>query len=184
MLEPVMKNRRIVSISSFAVCLVIAVFSIAPQARAQSSSAPTDNAALLTIKGLVKQELHLSQADLKAMPRIHVTATDHDKASHEYEGVPLTALLAKAGVPQKGELRGKNMTLVLVAEANDGYHVAFSLAETDEDFSGTQVVVVDKADGKPLGAEQGPLRLVVPGDKRQGRWLRMLKSITVAKAGE
>jgi len=35
-----------------------------------------------------------------------------------------------------------------------------------------------------VGGGPGPLRLVVPGDKRQGRWVRLLKSVTVMKAGE
>jgi len=43
---------------------------------------------------------------------------------------------------------------------------------------------VDTVNGKALGAEQGPLRLVVPGDKRQGRWVRMLKAITVVNTSE
>ena len=76
------------------------------------------------------------------------------------------------------------MTLVVVAEASDGYRAAFSLAELDGDFAGTQVIVADTEDGKPLDAQHGPLRLVVPGDKRQGRWVRMLKSITVQRIGE
>ena len=87
-------------------------------------------------------------------------------------------------MPQAGGLRGKNMTLCVVAEARDGYRAVFSLAELDPDFANEAVIVADASDGKELGAEQGPLRLVVPGDKRQGRWVRMLKSIVVAKAGE
>jgi DMSO/TMAO reductase YedYZ molybdopterin-dependent catalytic subunit len=58
------------------------------------------------------------------------------------------------------------------------------VAETDGDFAAEQVVVVDTVDGKSLGADQGPLRLVVPGDKRQARWVKMLRGITVVKAGE
>jgi DMSO/TMAO reductase YedYZ molybdopterin-dependent catalytic subunit len=138
--------------------------------------------AVLTVKGEVKQELHLSTTDLKTMPRMKVTAKDHDGTAREYEGVALQALLAKAGVSQGGELRGKNMTLVVVAEASDGYRAAFSLAELDADFGGAQVLVADLEDGKPLDAQHGPLRLVVPGDKRQGRWVRLVKTISVQKA--
>ena len=142
------------------------------------------NNALLSLKGEVKQELHLSASDLKAMPRAKVTAKDHDGKAREYDGVALQTLLAKAGVPLGSELRGKNMTLLIVAEATDGYRAVFSLAELDADFVGAQVIVADLEDGKPLDAQHGPLRLVVPGDKRQGRWVRMLKSISVQKASE
>ncbi len=148
------------------------------------TSTPFPASAALVVKGAVKQELRLTAEDLKKMPRTKATGKDHDGAAHEYEGVALQALLAKAGAPQGGELRGKNMALAVVAEASDGYRAAFSLAELDADFSDTQVIVTDAVDGKPLTAEQGPLRLVVPADKRQARWVRMLKSISVVKTVE
>jgi DMSO/TMAO reductase YedYZ molybdopterin-dependent catalytic subunit len=158
------------------------VISVVGAAVAQTPAADTGTA--LVIKGAVKQEVRLTLADLKGMSRSKVAAADHDGAVHEYEGVMLPAVLTKAGVPQGGDLRGKNLTLCVVAEASDGYRAAFSLAEMDGDFSGEKAIVVYTADGKQLGTQQGPLRLVVPGDKRQGRWVRMLKSITVVKAGE
>ena len=71
------------------------------------------------------------------------------------------------------------MALAVVAEGSDGYRAAFSLAELDDDFAAEAVLIADSVDGQPLGSDQGPFRLVVPGDKRQGRWVRMLKSITV-----
>jgi len=138
----------------------------------------------LVISGAVKQELRLGAADLKAMTRVKVTAKDHDGIARQYDGVALQTILGKAGVPQGSELRGKNMTLMVVAEASDGYRAVFSLGELDGDFAGVQVVVADTEDGKPLDAQHGPLRLVVPGDKRQGRWVRMLKSLAVQKAGD
>jgi DMSO/TMAO reductase YedYZ molybdopterin-dependent catalytic subunit len=155
----------------------------AAQTVAQAPVPAADDGVVLVVKGAVKQELRLTAADLKTLARTKVTAKDHDGAAHEYEGVALQALLGKAGTPQTSEMRGKNMTLVVIAEASDGYRALFSLAELDADFAGAQVLVADTADGKPLGAQQGPLRLVVPGDKRQARWVRMLKSIEVQSAG-
>ena len=113
------------------------------------------------------------------MPRKSVSTKGHDDQMHQYDGVPIGAALAKAGVPQGSTLRGKSMALMVVAEGSDGYRAVFSLAELDEDFASEAVLIVDSTDGQPLGADQGPLRLIVPGDKRQGRWVRMLKSITV-----
>ena len=153
-------------------------------AEAQTPAPVANSDAVLVVKGAVKQELRLTLAELKAMPRAKLTAKGHDGASHEYEGVALPALLAKAGVPQGSELRGKNMTLCVVAEAGDGYRAVFSVAEMDGYFAGEAVIVADTADGKDLSPDQGPLRLVVPGDKRQGRWVRMLKSFTVVNAGQ
>src|ERR1700737_1411962 len=86
---------------------------------AAQTAAPAADTGALVVKGAVKQELRLTAADLKAMPRAKATAKDHDGAAHEFEGVALQAVLAKAGVPQGGDLRGKNMTLCVVAEAGD-----------------------------------------------------------------
>ena len=161
----------------------IAALTLMAAAAAAQNAGNANSAAALVVKGSVKQELRLTLPELKAMPRTKVTAKGHDGSTHEYEGVTLVSLLAKAGAPQTGDLRGKNMTLCVVAEASDGYRAAFSLAELDADFAGESVVVADTVDGKDLGTEQGPLRLVVPSDKRQGRWVRLLKVLTVANAG-
>jgi DMSO/TMAO reductase YedYZ molybdopterin-dependent catalytic subunit len=182
-----LKTRHSLFIASVALAvrslpvLALAVLLVpsSPSTAAQTPSPDTTTAPALSVKGSVKQELHLTLADLKAIPRTKVTAKGHDGATHEYEGVTLTSLLAKAGAPQSGDLRGKSMSLCVLAEAGDGYRAAFSLAELDTDFAAESVLVADTADGKPLGADQGPLRLVVPGDKRQGRWVRLLKTISV-----
>jgi len=151
--------------------------------RLQAGAPHAADAAALVVKGAVKQEIRLTLAELKAMPHAKLSAKGHDGAMHEYMGVPLKSLLATAGVPMAADLRGQSMSLYIVAEAADNYRAVFSLAELDEDFAAEVVIVADTADGKELSPDQGPLRLVVPGDKRQGRWVRMLRSVTVAKAG-
>jgi len=172
-----LKTMRSLTVGMFA--LAAALSSAATLAQTPPTSAdPT----ALVVKGAVKQELHLNLADLKALPRVKVSAKGHDGSAHEYEGVALESLFAKAGVPQAGDLRGKGMALCVIAEGSDGYRVAFSLAELDADFAAESVLVADIADGKPLASDQGPLRLVVPADKRQGRWVRLLKIISVVNA--
>jgi hypothetical protein len=37
-------------------------------------------------------------------------------------------------------------------------------------------------DGKPLSETEGPLRIVVPHDKRQARWVRQVTSLTICQA--
>ena len=150
----------------------------AQSSRSASPSAQTGPSTLL-ISGAVAQDLKLTLDDLKKLPRKSVSTKGHDDQMHQYDGVPIGALLAKAGVPQGSALRGKSMALSVIAEGADGYRAVFSLAELDDDFAGETVLIVDSTDGQPLSSDQGPLRLVVPGDKRQGRWVRMLKSITV-----
>jgi DMSO/TMAO reductase YedYZ molybdopterin-dependent catalytic subunit len=98
-----------------------------------------------------------------------------------YEGVPLEALLQKAGVPQGEQVRGAAMTSYVLVEAADDYHVIFSLAELDSSFQDSEVLVADTMDGAPLAPDQGPFKLVAPHEKRPGRWVKMVKSITVGR---
>lgn len=149
--------------------------------QAQNSAAPP----VLKISGNVSSPLELSGADLKSLPRKVMTVTNpHDKKSETYEGVLLQTLLLKAGAPQGHDMRGPAMATYLLAEASDGYRALFSLAELDADFTDAQVLVADTLDSAPLGANMGPLRLVVPQDKRPARWVRMLKSLTVVQVGK
>jgi DMSO/TMAO reductase YedYZ molybdopterin-dependent catalytic subunit len=150
-----------------------------------AQTAAPGSAPALKIGGNVSNPLELSLADLKSMPRKTITVTNpHDKKSETYEGVLLQALLLKAGAPQGHDMRGAAMATYLLAEASDGYRVLFSLPELDPDFTDAQVLVADTLDGAPLGPNAGPLRLVVPQDKRPARWIRMLKSLTVAQVGK
>lgn len=152
----------------------------APPMQAPATANATAAQATLSLTGEVAQELHLTGADLKAMPRTTLTAMDaHEKQTHTFEGVTLAELLKRAGVPSGENLRGKSMTMCVVAGAADGYHAVFSLAELDASIGGVTVLVADTVDGQPIPAGQGPLRLVVPSDKRPARWVRMLQSLTV-----
>jgi len=166
------------SVAASSLGLLILSAATLAQTRPATAPAPSAPAGLL-VTGAVSQDLKLTLDDLKKLPRKSVSTKGHDDQMHQYDGVPIGAVLAKAGVPQGSALRGKSMALTVVAEGSDGYRAVFSLAELDEDFAGETVLIVDSVDGQPLGADQGPLRLMIPGDKRQGRWVRMLKSITV-----
>jgi DMSO/TMAO reductase YedYZ molybdopterin-dependent catalytic subunit len=149
-----------------------------PQPRGGSTASPAQVTSLL-VNGAVAQDLKLTLDDLRKMPRRSVSTRDHAGDMHQYDGVPIGAILAKAGVPQGAALRGKSMALTVIAEGADGYRAIFSLAELDDDFAAESVLIVDSIDGQPLAPDQGPFRLVVPGDKRPARWVRMLKSLTV-----
>ena len=135
----------------------------------------------LKITGAVKQPLTLSAEDLAAMPRASVTTTTADKAETRYEGVFLHEILKKAGVPQGEQLRGKALTTYVLAKAQDGYEVLFSLGELDPIFIDNQVLVADSANGKALLGRDGRFRLVLPKDKSGPRNVRMLTSLEVVQ---
>jgi DMSO/TMAO reductase YedYZ molybdopterin-dependent catalytic subunit len=158
-------------------CAFLWIFPSCQTATAQSSPA----SAQLKIGGAVSTPLTLTVADLKSMPRttLHVT-NPHENKTEIHEGVLLEQLLRRAGVPQGDQLRGKQMTTYVIAEAEDGYKVVFSLAELDSGIANSEVLVADTVDGAPIDAKRDPFRLVAPHDKRPARWVRMLKSITVS----
>jgi DMSO/TMAO reductase YedYZ molybdopterin-dependent catalytic subunit len=169
-----MSNRIRRAVLFYLITSALLLFSHA--ATAQTPAA----AAQIKIDGSVATQLTLTVADLKAMPRKTLKVTNpHDKKVEVYEGVALEDLLRKAGVPLGEQLRGPLMATYVVAEAEDGYRVAFSLAELDSGFLDSEIIVADTMDGAPLGPKVGPFRLVAPHEKRPARWVRMLKSITV-----
>jgi hypothetical protein len=70
------------------------------------------------------------------------------------------------------ELRGAYQTLCVVASGSDGYKVVFALADFDPAFTDHAILLADHRDGQPLNSRKGPLRLIVPNDKRHARWVR------------
>lgn len=143
-------------------------------------TAQAATAGRLTVTGDVEHALSLSIDDLRHLPRTTLKVTNpHEGKEETYEGVSVGELLKRAGVPQGSNLRGAAMATYVLAEAADGYRVTFSLAELDSDFQDSGVIVADEMNGQPMGDKVGPLRLVVPHDKRPARWVRMLETIKV-----
>ena len=144
-----------------------------------SNALAADQATVLVV-GPSGQSRSLSSADLESMSPREVTVTDpHAKQTARYRGVSLIQLLALVGTPVGESLRGKGLALHVRAEATDGYVAAFSVAELDEGFGRAEAILAFQRDGQPLANEIGPFRLVVPSDKRGGRWVRNLIKLTV-----
>ena len=144
-----------------------------------SGAAAAQSARSLTVGGEVHSPLTLSAADLAAMPRASAAVADDHGAKATYDGVPVVEILKRAGAPLGKDLRGPNMTVCVVAGGSDGYKVVFALAEFDPGFTVQVILLADRRDGKPLDAREGPLRLIVPDDRRHARWVRGAVSLTV-----
>ena len=132
------------------------------------------------VAGAVRLPLHLSAEDLAKMPRAEVR-TANNGVETVYQGVWLHEVLRKAGVPLGSELRGKALSTYVLAEAQDGYQVVFSLGELDPAFIDNQILLADTANGKALFGAQGRFRLVVPKDKPGARSVRMLTRLEVVQ---
>ena len=132
------------------------------------------------MSGDVKQPLTLTASDLAAMPRAEAI-TDNNGIQTTYEGVWLSDVLKKAGVPLGPGLRGAALAGYVLASASDGYQVLFSIGELDPDMTDGQFLLADTANGKPLFGENGAFRLVIPKDKRGARSVRLLTKIEVVQ---
>jgi hypothetical protein len=115
-------------------CLLLALGVLAAQ------DAPSS----IQITGAVKEPLTLTADDLAKMPRASVKTTSNGMET-VYEGVWLHEVLKRAGVPQGAALRGKALTSYVLAEAQDGYRVAFSLGELDPGFIDNEILLADTA---------------------------------------
>ncbi|MGA3040539.1 MAG: molybdopterin-dependent oxidoreductase [Bryobacteraceae bacterium] len=138
-----------------------------------------DVAEKLTVDGDVATPLTLTAADLAKMPHETATLAAMDGKKTAFEGVPLIEILEKAGVPFGKEMRGKALAGYVLVEAQDGYQVVFSMGELDPGLAGARVIVVDRHEGQPLSAREGPIRLVVESDKRPARSVRMVERLHV-----
>ncbi len=83
-----------------------------------------------------------------------------------YHGRSLLEVLEKGGLDVKtmaGEREAA--AAVVVATGRDGYAVVFSVGELTSNRSNPKVYLVADKDGEPLPENEGPVRLIVYGDK-------------------
>ena len=147
---------------------------------AQSTNSASDYQ--LGVSGEVERNLKLGPADLAKLPRRSMRAKDHGGTESTFEGVALIDILQLAGVKFGEGLRGKSLALYLVVEAADDYRAVFALPELDPAYTDRIVLLADRRDGKKLSDAEGPLRIVVPGEKRQARWVRQVQSLIIKRA--
>ena len=133
---------------------------------------------VLQLQGFAKNELRLSE--LKDLPRLSVTIDDHGTPA-TFEGVSMTAVLERLGVPLGDKLRGGGLATVIVFQGSDGYRAVFALAEFDPGFSSKTILLADRRDGKALSEKEGPLRIAVTDEKRGARMVWGLASISMKK---
>jgi DMSO/TMAO reductase YedYZ molybdopterin-dependent catalytic subunit len=129
------------------------------------------------ISGTGVQTIDLSAKDIAQMPRLSLPFRTQIMAMQHYEGVRLSDLSAKAGVPLGDKLRGRAMAIYVLARASDWYAVVYAVAELEPAMTDNRIMVAHKMNGKPLDPKGGPSKVVVPGDKRPARWIWMLTAL-------
>jgi hypothetical protein len=128
------------------------------------------------------RRVEITAEKLAELPRETVSVEVGGGAKVEYEGVQVSQLLKLVGVSLGDDLRGLALARYALAEAADGYRVVFSLTELDQEVTERAVLLADRRDGQPLDAKEGPLRIVIPDEKRHARWVRKVTAINVREA--
>lgn len=142
-------------------------------ATAAAAEAPT-----LHLDGDGVKTMAIERSVLDGLPPSEVEALDHEVRGH-WRGVALVELLRLAGAPLGEKLHGDALASVVLVHAVDGYVAAFTLSEFDEAYADTQPLLAWERDGQPLDAKEGPYRIIVAGEDRQGRWVRQVERIEV-----
>lgn len=135
--------------------------------------APAAASTAVRLQGAVNMPVSYSMAQLAGLPSTSVTLSieGHGDASGVWKGVPLLALIQKAGLSGQGS----GLEHVIIARGTDNYSVAIAMGEIDPRFEGKSVIVAYQKDGQPVSS----LRLIVPGDSHAGRDVRDLAELTV-----
>jgi hypothetical protein len=143
------------------------------------------------VEGIAGTSATFSTDDLATLPQQTVKTTDHGTAV-TFQGVLLADVLSKVGTPAgevhlvtgpAGVERHSTATsYYVVVQAMDGYRAVFAWAELDPAFTDKAVYLVTKRDGKPLSDKEGPFRLVAPGEKKAGRWVRQVTALSIRRA--
>jgi hypothetical protein len=149
--------------------IFVAALLFAGQALAQSP--------VLSLEGKVKAPQHWTLDDLRKMPSEHVDVsylTDRGPVKASFTGVRLWALIQAAGGLDDAS-RGAALRHGIRITATDGWLVVTSTGEIAPDFGDKAAMVAFERDGKPLE----DFRLIMPGDKRDGRYVHDTVTIAV-----
>ncbi len=167
-----MRKKRTIELLPIVLTLLLCTAAVAQQEKGT-----------IMIEGVDGTKFTLTVDQIRQMPQQSVTIFNpHTKSTGKYEGVLLADVLAKANTPSGDQLRGDEMRDYVEVGGRDGYKAVFALAELDPAFQDNKVLVAISSDGKPLDEKLGPVRIVVPQDKRPARNVRMVMTIAVRRA--
>src|SRR4051812_28674349 len=89
---------------------VLALFALGNSAICEAQNGP------LRVVGVDGKAHEITSQEWAQLPRAKIKVVDYGGAEATFEGVPASALLKFIGVPLGSELRGKNLSLYVVAE--------------------------------------------------------------------
>jgi hypothetical protein len=101
---------------------------------------------------------------------------------HTFTGVLLFDVVNGAGFAVDAADPGALLELHMVITAKDGYQVVLSVGAIAPDFGGAPILLAWEEDGASLAPSKGPVQLVEPGDRTEGRYIFGIVTIDVRSA--
>jgi hypothetical protein len=113
----------------------------------------------------------ISPTSLNGRGRMDVRVETGTGDAVVYHGLPLLEVIENAGVETK-TMAGQRKTApaIVVATSRDGYTVAFSMGELLMHRSDPHVFLVSESAAGPLPENEGPVRLMVLGDRARSAY--------------
>ena len=110
----------------------------------------------------------ITAASLVGHGRMDVRVETGDGDAVVYHGLPLLEVIESAGLDTR-TMAGQRKTApaIVVATSRDGYMVAFSMGELLMHRSDPRVFLVSETASGPLPENEGPVRLMVLGDRER-----------------
>lgn len=147
---------------------------IAPSLGAQLTLSLPDNSTKTLPLDTLRQLGAMERRDFKVVSH----GGEVRKQYETIKGVLLRDVLAWAS-PGLADISKDKFAICILAQAKDGYRVAYSWNEVFNSPAGDGILVAFEADGKPLSSD-GPLAMVTLGDKLSGpRYVKWLSRIAV-----
>lgn len=158
--------------------LIVLSFALIASAQANVKKEP-----VLRVEVENGKTLDLTAKDLAKFTRREVKAKAHDEKDSTYSGYNLSDVLLSAGAKiGAGEMRGKELGAYILVEAADGYEAIFAIAEIAPEFTDKIILLADTRDGKPLDEKNGTWQIIVPDEKKHGRWVRQVTALKLKKS--
>lgn len=141
----------------------------------------SDNRVILTIEGLNNSRAALSEGDLCRLPSRSIRGL-HEYTPVNFSGVLLSDALALVVQPSGDEFVGSSLDHYVLVENRQNERALFAWAEVDQSLTERNIYLALKVDGHALPCRSAPIQLLVPADKRRGRWLGQVALIRIKRA--
>lgn len=140
----------------------------------------------LTVDGQVLNPLALTAEDLQSQFPAHtveVTYTVNGEAlTTTYTGVLLWDVVNASQPNFNADINGDKLSMYLVVSAVDSYQATVAWGEIDPALANGEILLAYAQDDAPIADEYGAVRLVVPSDASDGRYVSGVQNVSLRDA--